>query len=60
MYDVLKDFVNHIWNSSSSVSSTEQQIYLYGAIALSLLLFAIVSDGAFGIFRSICRRKGGN
>lgn len=57
MYNLLYDFVNHVWQNTTGSSSTEQQIYLYGAIAMGLLLTVVLSDGIISIFKNIFRGR---
>lgn len=58
MYDLLHSFVNHIWNTSSSASSTEQQIFLYGSIAFALIAFVCLSDLTISVFKAIFKKGG--
>lgn len=57
MYDILYNFIDHVWVTGTNSNSTEQQIYLYGAVAFALLLSVVVSDATFGIFKSIIKRR---
>ena len=44
MYDIIKNIINHVWDSSAGYSSTEQQMVYYIAGALILLLTIWILD----------------
>lgn len=44
MYDIIKEILNHSWESTAGSSSTEQQIVYYIGGALILLLTIWILD----------------
>lgn len=56
MYDIIYNIINHVWNTSSSYSSTEQQIIYYICGALILILTMTFIDLFYRLIRGIFRK----
>lgn len=54
MYDLIRDLINHTWQSN--YTSDQQYIY-YIAGTIIIIAFVIVTDLVYRVFRSILRGK---
>lgn len=54
MYQILKDFINFTY--SGNTYQTWEQYILYGAIAMSIILFALFFDLLYKVIRSFVRK----
>ena len=56
MYDLIYQIINHVWDTSSNYSSTEQQmIYAVSCIVICLLITLFV-DLFYRFFKSIFKK----
>lgn len=44
MYDIIKNIISHVWDTSSGYSSTEQQLVYYIAGALIIIFSVWILD----------------
>lgn len=55
MYDILYEIIGHVFETGTSYSSTEQQIYMYGCMSLIIVLTAVFVDLIYRVFRHFWR-----
>lgn len=55
MYDILYEIIGHVFETGTGYNTTEQQIYLYGCIALIIVLVAVFIDLIYRVFRHFWR-----
>ena len=56
MYDIIYNIIDHIWESSSSYSSTYQQLICYGCMVLIIVLTVTFIDLFYRLFSHFWRK----
>lgn len=55
MYDILYEIIGHVFQTGTNYNTTEQQIYMYGSMALIIVLVAVFIDLIYRVFRHFWR-----
>lgn len=55
MYDIIKEIIDHTWNTTTN-NSTEQQVIYYIVGALIIILTTVFLDLIYRIFNSIMKK----
>lgn len=58
MYDLIDNIINHVWNTSTNVNSTPQQIIMTCACFLIVIFSIILIDLVYRLINSILRKGG--
>lgn len=56
MYEILYDLVSHVWNYEQFSSNTEQQLFVSGAIVLSIFVLLLIIDSVFQFLGRVANR----
>ena len=56
MYQILYDIVSHVWNYDQYVSNTEQQLFVSGAIVLTIFVLLLIIDCVFQLLGRVANR----